>query len=116
MGHRHMMNRELPIRLERWISLRTLVMICLLGLAGCTTTTIDQFRQGETGIESHESIVILGRRQGSTYETREEFVSCVGERVGRGSRGIRVIPEQEFIDSLFPWFEPRTAPLRTADL
>lgn len=111
-----MMNRELPIRLERWISLRPLVMICLLSLAGCTTTTIDQFRQGETGIESHESIVILGRRQGSTYETREEFVSCVGERVGRGSRGIRVIPEQEFIDSLFPWFEPRTAPLRTADL
>ena len=85
-------------------------------LAACTTTTVDEFRQGETGIESHQSIVILGRRQGSTYETREEFVNCVGERVGRGETAIRVIPEQEFIDSLFPWFEPRTAPLRTADL
>lgn len=85
-------------------------------LAACTTTTVDEFRQGETGIEAHESIVILGRRQGSTYETREEFVNCVGERVGRGATAIRVIPEQEFIDSLFPWFEPRTAPLRTADL
>lgn len=85
-------------------------------LAGCTTTTVDEFRQGETGIESHQSIVILGRRQGSTYETREEFVNCVGERVARGNGAIRVIPEQEFVDSLFPWFEPRTAPLRTSDL
>lgn len=85
-------------------------------LTGCTTTTVDEFRQGETGIESHEAIVILGRRQGSTYETREEFVNCVGERVARGSGAIRVIPEKEFVDSLFPWFEPRTAPLRTSDL
>ena len=85
-------------------------------LAGCTTTTVDEFRQGETCIESHQSIVILGRRQGSTYETREEFVNCVGDRVARGTGAIRVIPEQEFVDSLFPWFEPRTAPLRTSDL
>jgi hypothetical protein len=90
----------------------------LLGvlLSSCTTTTVDEFRQAETGIESHEAIVILGRRQGSTYETREEFVNCVGERVSRGSGAIRVIPEKEFVDSLFPWFEPRTAPLRTSDL
>lgn len=87
-----------------------------LVLASCTTTTVDEFRQGETGIEAHESIVILGRRQGSTYETREEFVDCVGDKVARGAHGIRVIPEKEFIDSMFPWFEPRTAPLRTSDL
>jgi len=90
--------------------------LLLMLLAGCTTTTVDEFRQGETGIESHQSIVILGRRQGSTYETREEFVNCVGDRVARGTGAIRVIPEQEFVDSLFPWFEPRTAPLRTSDL
>jgi len=87
-----------------------------LALASCTTTTVDEFRQGATGIEANESIVILGRRQGSAYETREEFVDCVGNKVARGARGIRVIPEKEFIDSMFPWFEPRTAPLRTSDL
>ena len=50
-------------------------------LANCTSTTVDEFRQGETGIESDESIVILGRRQASDYETRSEFVECVGERM-----------------------------------
>jgi len=87
-----------------------------LVLASCTSTTVDEFRQGETGIESHESIVILGRRQASDYETRADFVNCVGDEVNRGSNSINVVPEQEFVDALFPWFEPRTAPLRTQDL
>ncbi len=85
-------------------------------LANCTSTTVDEFRQGETGIESDESIVILGRRQASDYETRSEFVECVGERMTRGEGAISVVPEQEVIDAMFPWFEPRTAPLRTGDL
>ena len=88
----------------------------LLGLASCTTTTIDEFRQGETGIENNESVVILGRRQASDYETRSEFVDCVGERMTRGDGAISIVPEQEFVDAMFPWFEPRTAPLRTRDL
>ena len=102
--------------LFRQCCLPLLLLALSLFLSACTTTTVDEFRQGETGIEAHQSIVILGRRQGSTYETREEFVNCVGERVARGTEAIRVIPEKEFIDSLFPWFEPRTAPLRTSDL
>lgn len=94
----------------------SVVLLLTLSFASCTTTTIDEFRQGETGIESHESVVILGRRQASDYETRSEFVNCVGERMERGEAGISIIPEQEFVDAMFPWFEPRTAPLRTRDL
>jgi hypothetical protein len=85
-------------------------------LASCTSTTVDEFRQGETGINSDESIVILGRRHSSDYETRAEFVDCVGERMTTGNDSISVIPEKEFVDAMFPWFEPRTAPLRTQDL
>lgn len=90
-------------------------IFCAIATA-CTSTTVDEFRQGETGIETHESVVILGRRQASDYETRAEFVDCVGDRLGRGNDAISVIPEQEFVDAMFPWFEPRTAPLRTRDL
>jgi len=90
--------------------------LILAALASCTSTTVDEFRQGETGIESHESVVVLGRRQASDYETRSEFVECVGDRMTRGDNALSVVPEQEFIDAMFPWFEPRTAPLRTRDL
>lgn len=93
-----------------------LVAVLAVAAAGCTTTTIDEFRQGETGINAEETVVILGRRQGSNYETSASFVGCVGDRMGRGRNGLVVVPEQEFIDSLFPWFEPRTAPMRSEDL
>ena len=93
---------------------------CVISLAylmmSCTSTTVDEFRQGATGIESGESVVILGRRQASDFETRSEFVECIGERMERGENAISVVPEREFIDAMFPWFEPRTAPLRASDL
>ena len=93
---------------------------CVISLSylmmSCTSTTVDEFRQGATGIESGESVVILGRRQASDFETRSEFVECIGERMGRGENAISVVPEREFIDAMFPWFEPGTAPLRASDL
>lgn len=65
--------------------------ICALLLLGaCTTTEIDQFRQTATSISSDESIVILGRRQKSDYETESNFVDCVGSVVASGSNGINV--------------------------
>ncbi len=96
--------------------MKALLPLLVVLLASCTSTTVDEFRQGETGINSDESIVILGRRHSSDYETRAEFVDCVGERMTTGNDSISVIPEKEFVDAMFPWFEPRTAPLRTRDL
>ena len=96
--------------------IRDLLLAALALLASCTSTTIDEFRRGETGIGASETVVVLGRRQASDYETRAEFVSCVGERMGRGENALTIVPEQEFVDAMFPWFEPRTAPLRTRDL
>jgi hypothetical protein len=100
-----------------FISFSRGLLLAVLGtVMSCTSTTVDEFRQGETGISSEEAVVVLGRRQASDYETRSEFVECVGERMGRGDNAIRIVPEQEFVDAMFPWFEPRTAPLRTQDL
>ena len=96
--------------------MKALLPLLVVLLTSCTSTTVDEFRQGETGINSDESIVILGRRHSSDYETRAEFVDCVGERMTSGNDSISVIPEKEFVDAMFPWFEPRTAPLRTRDL
>ncbi len=92
------------------------LLFCVLTLSGCTTTEIDEFRQGATSINAGESIVILGRRQNNNYETEGSFVNCVANVVGTGDNGITVVPEQEFLDAMFPFFEPRTAPMRTGHL
>ena len=96
--------------------MKALLPLLVVLLASCTSTTVDEFRQGATGISSYESVVILGRRHSSDYETRAEFVDCVGERMTTGNDALSVIPEKQFVDAMFPWFEPRTAPLRTRDL
>lgn len=98
-------------------SIKTPLLICFLAaLSACTTTEIDQFRQSETEISGDESIVILGRRQSNAYETELDFVECVGDVVASGNDGINVIPEATFLDEMFPFFEPRTAPMRTDHL
>lgn len=85
-------------------------------LGGCTTTEIDEFRQSSTSINHDESIVILGRRQNNNYETEEGFVDCVANVVSSGQNAITVVDEQVFLDAMFPFFEPRTAPMRTGHL
>jgi len=92
------------------------VLPAIFFLCSCTTTEIDEFRQSPTAISFDESIVILGRRQNNNYETEEDFVTCVADVVGRGQNSISVVDEQLFLDAMFPFFEPRTAPMRTGHL
>ena len=93
-----------------------LLGILVLPLAACVTSRIEDSRQGGTGIEEGEGIVIMAKSYHLGNETESKFISCVGDAVGRGSSGLRVIPNQEFVDALFPWFEPRTAPADTKGL
>jgi hypothetical protein len=86
-------------------------------LAGCVTSTVDEmvFNEPTMGI-GDSTVVILGRRHASDYETEPDFVQCVGKHVSARDRSIEVIGELEFVNALYPWFEPRTAPLRPEDI
>ncbi len=80
-------------------------------LAGCaSTTTIDEYRPTTEpiDIEEGEKVVILGRRDAGHYETDRSFIDCIGDEIDDSD--FIVMPEQEFIDAIYPWFEPRTAP------
>ncbi|MDA1074705.1 MAG: hypothetical protein O3A63_08090 [Proteobacteria bacterium] len=92
-------------------------LLALSLLGGCVTSTVQQVREAATGIAEGESLVVLGRRsRPATGETELDFVTCIANGVSRGSGSIAVIQEEEFRDALFPWFEPRTAPLHTREL
>ena len=87
-------------------------LILLLATSACTTTTVDEYRENSTSlaINSSERIVVLGRRHYADYETEPDFIECIGDKLN-SDREISVLPETEFVDLLYPWFEPRTAPL-----
>ncbi len=97
--------------------LRTMLLPCLaLFATGCVSSTIEEVRSGATGMAAEDRVVVLGRRHNNGYETEPDFVSCVGNSLGRGRDAITVLDEEEFVDRLFPWFEPRTAPMQTREL
>ncbi len=87
-------------------------LLCVLALSACTTTTVDEYRENSTALtlDSSERVVVLGRRHYADYETEPDFIDCIGEKLN-ADREVSVLPEREFVDLLYPWFEPRTAPL-----
>lgn len=83
-------------------------------MAGCITSQVEEIRQRATGITEGEGVVIMAKSYHLNNETESSFIKCLNKAVGRD--GIKIIPHQEFVDALFPWFEPRTAPADTKAL
>ena len=92
------------------------VLIAMHWLTGCVNTTIQEVREASTSLNSKESIVILSRKHKTSGETEDDFVGCVSNKTGSGEDALSVMSEPDFMDALFPWFEPRTAPLNMREL
>ncbi|MEE4203862.1 MAG: hypothetical protein V2I45_09535 [Halieaceae bacterium] len=86
-------------------------------LQGCVTATVDEmtFNEPVEGI-GDRSVVILGRRHAADYDTEFDFIECIGDHIRSGDSSITVIDEVKFINEMYPWFEPRIAPMRSQDI
>ena len=93
-------------------------LLVVVGLfCGCrTSTTVDEYRVASTTIATHEAMVVLGRRHDMDKDTEHDFVECVGKSLANSSSQLHVIPEADFVDALYPWFEVSTAPMDVANL
>jgi len=88
-----------------------------LGLGGCVTATVDEMVFNEPTVAlGDSSVVIMGRRHASDYETEPDFIRCLAKHITSGDKEVQVMGELEFMNALYPWFEPRTAPMRPSDL
>ncbi len=88
------------------------VLVVGATLSGCMTAKIEESRELQTKIAADEAVVILAKPQIEGASAEDEFMDCVGKSLAAGRRGLRVQPNDEFVDRLFPWFEPGTAPTR----
>ena len=89
-----------------------MVFAGLLSLAGCMQARIEESREMPTRIAGDEGIVVLAKPQVEGVGTEDGFMDCVGDNLAGGARGLRVLGNDEFVDAMFPWFEPGTAPAR----
>lgn len=85
-------------------------------LSGCVTARMEQEKSSVTGITDGEAVVVMARSYHLGNETERGFTDCVGDALGGGREGLAVMPGEQFVDALFPWLEPRTAPAETKGL
>lgn len=98
---------------------RMTLALAPLWLAACmSTTVIDEHRvvTSAAPVGADESVVVLGRRHGSGQETEIDFIDCVGDKLASGRSSLEVIPEKQFVDSMYPYFEASTAPMDVKNL
>ncbi len=79
-------------------------------LTGCMTTRVEEYKNAATGIRQGERVVILEASYHSGNQTEDKFMDCVSKALQRGKNSVEVFPDEEFVDALFPWLEPRTMP------
>ena len=102
-------------------SLGEVIVVCSFSLSilivtfmsGCSTSTVvdeQKSSSAKLSMDSEEKIVIMGRRHGNSYETEPGFIDCIGNNISR-SENLNVVQEKNFLDTFYPWFEPRIAPL-----
>ncbi len=94
----------------------SITIVLAFGLAGCVTASVEDNREETTGLLQGETVVVMAKSYHQGNETEADYISCVEKSLGRGSGALKVVPGQVFVDSLFPWFEPRTAPSDTKGL
>lgn len=95
---------------------KLLLLVVSSALCGCVTSRIEDAREEKTGLLDGETVVVMAKSYHQGNETEADYIRCVEKALGRGKGALNVIPNQKFVDNLFPWFEPRTAPADTKGL
>jgi hypothetical protein len=87
-----------------------------LPLTACVTASVEDERTETTGLLEGESVVVMAKSYHQGNETEADYIRCIERALSKGSGALNVVPNQKFVDNLFPWFEPRTAPADTKGL
>jgi hypothetical protein len=72
---------------------------------------IEESRELATPLEKGDRVVILAKPQIEGAGAEDDFMDCVSDGLAKGHH-VAVHNNNEFVDRMFPWFEPSTAPQR----
>jgi len=105
--------------------LRLLPALAIVALAGCMHVKIDEAREVDAVVASGEGVVLLAKPELRGVGSESGFLDCLEKQllghsvakqqggapvVNMAGRHFHLVPHRAFIDSLYPWLEPSTAP------
>ncbi len=88
----------------------TLLLAAAVASSACVSTRIEESRRAVTNVASDDTIVILGRAKHTDDETEASFTECVNDALAGRNARLSLMTEADFVDAMFPFFEPRLAP------
>lgn len=97
-------------RTSNRVSGMALLLVAAVLVSGCVSTRIEESRRAITNVASDDTIVILGRAKHTDDETEASFTECVNDALAGRNARLSLMTEAEFVDAMFPFFEPRLAP------
>ena len=83
-------------------------------LGACVQSRVQETRELKSPLGTGEAIVILAKPQIEGAGSEDKFMDCLGHKLAGGANSIAVQDNNQFVDKMFPWFEPSTAPTRPA--
>jgi hypothetical protein len=89
-----------------------LACVPALLLSGCMQSRVEESREMPTHIGKGEAVVNLAKPQVEGAGAEDGFMDCVGDELKGGKANIVVHDNNTFVDKMFPWFEPGTAPAK----
>src|SRR6185312_12447718 len=95
-----------------FVSAVPVVLVLGATLSGCMQSRVEESREMPTHINKGEAVVILAKPQVEGTGAEDGFMDCVSDELKGGKANIAVYGNNEFVDSMFPWFEPGTAPAK----
>ena len=95
---------------------RLLLFAHCLVLSACAGTGVQRASEPAVIDKSLPSIAILGRRHIGYNKTEIDYVACLEEELKLRFHLLNIIPEQQFVDNMYPYFERSTAPLTIQNL
>jgi hypothetical protein len=99
-------------RYRSFISAVPVALVLGAGLSGCMQSRVEESREMPTHINKGEAVVILAKPQVEGTGAEDGFMDCVSDELRGGKSNITVRSNDEFVDKMFPWFEPGTAPAK----
>jgi hypothetical protein len=95
-----------------WLRVASL-LVPVSVLTGCMQARMEESREMQTQIGESESVVILAKPQIEGAGAEDAFMDCVSDQLDNGKeQPVNVHGNNEFVDKMFPWFEPGTAPAK----
>ena len=92
------------------------LLLTLTAASGCSTTKVDSVSNKQLPNYGGEAVVVMAKSYHTGNQTEQSFTDCVVGKLQKGQNRLNVMTGADFVDAMYPWFEPRTAPNAIGDI